>query len=75
MGSGKVRYHLTVSYVVPSSQIFSTLMMEAIRSSETSVLTRATQRHSPEDGIPHSHRLEKPQIVHSINLLGSVTET
>jgi hypothetical protein len=26
-------------------------MMEAIRSSETSVLTRATQRHIPEDDV------------------------
>jgi hypothetical protein len=28
--------------------------MEAIRSSETSILTRATQRHIPEDGILQS---------------------
>jgi hypothetical protein len=33
-------------------------MMEAIRSSETSVLTRAARRHIPEDGILHSHRRE-----------------
>jgi hypothetical protein len=32
--------------------------MEAIRSSETSVHTRSTQRHIPEDGILHSHRCE-----------------
>jgi hypothetical protein len=30
---------------------FSTLQMEAIRSSETSVHTRFTRRHIPEDGI------------------------
>jgi hypothetical protein len=36
---------------VPSSLIRSTLKMEAIRSSETSVLTRATRRHIIEDGI------------------------
>jgi hypothetical protein len=36
---------------VTSSLILSTRMMEAIRSSETSDLTRATQRHIPEDGI------------------------
>jgi hypothetical protein len=38
---------------------FSTLKMEAIRSSETSVqLTTYTRRHTPEDGILHSHRRE-----------------
>jgi hypothetical protein len=34
-----------------SSQILVTLMMEAIRSSEPSVLTRAPRRKIPEDGI------------------------
>jgi hypothetical protein len=37
---------------------FSTLKMEAIRSSETSVYTRCTRRHVPEDGILHSQRCE-----------------
>jgi hypothetical protein len=41
--------------VVPSSPILFTLMIEAIRSSKTSVLRRATRRHIPEDGILHSH--------------------
>jgi hypothetical protein len=40
---------------VPRSPILVTLVMEAIRSSETSVLTRATPRNTPEDGIRHSH--------------------
>jgi hypothetical protein len=41
--------------VVPCSSLadFSTLKMEAIRSSETSVYTRSTRRHIPEDGILH----------------------
>jgi hypothetical protein len=37
---------------VPSSLILSTPMMEAIPSSKTSVLTRATLHRIPEDGIP-----------------------
>jgi hypothetical protein len=36
---------------VPNSSILIALMVEAIRSSETSVLTRATRRHIPEDGV------------------------
>jgi hypothetical protein len=38
--------------------MFSTLKMEAIRSSETSGYTISIQRHIPEDGIIHSHRRE-----------------
>jgi hypothetical protein len=38
--------------------ILVTLMMDAIRSSETSFLKRVTRRHIPEDGILYSQRLE-----------------
>jgi hypothetical protein len=37
---------------------FSTLKMEAIRSSEMSVHISSTRHHIPEDGILHSHRCE-----------------
>jgi hypothetical protein len=37
---------------------FSALKREAIRSYETSVHTRSTRRHIPEDGVLHSHGRE-----------------
>jgi hypothetical protein len=46
---------LVTANFVPSLPIVVTLMMEALRSSETSVLTR---RNIPEDAFLHSHRRE-----------------
>jgi hypothetical protein len=42
---------LFTANVVPSSMILYTLIMKAIRSSETSVRSKAARRHISEDGI------------------------
>jgi hypothetical protein len=44
---------LVTDNLVPSSPILAALMMDALCSSETLVLTRATWRNIPEDGIRH----------------------
>jgi hypothetical protein len=49
---------LLVTANIPSSPILVTLMTEALSSSETSDITRATQRNIQEDDILHSHSRE-----------------
>jgi hypothetical protein len=62
---------LLVTAKVHSSPILVTLMMGALLSSETSVVTGATPRNSPEDGILQSHR-HKSLIAHSLYCVRTV---
>jgi hypothetical protein len=53
-----LRVEKSASWAGSSLADFSTLKMEAILSSETSVHARSTRRHIPEDCILHNHRRE-----------------
>jgi hypothetical protein len=60
---------LATANVVPNSPILGTLIMEALRSSDTSVLTRVTRRYIPGDDILHSHRRENLKSCDNLNFV------
>jgi hypothetical protein len=61
-----VLHSVVIANAVLSSPILITLLMEAIVSSETSVLTRGTRRNGQADDILHIHHVITWNLIYSV---------